>query len=77
MSPFVVGVISIAVFFALLILRIPIAYAMALVGFLGFSYLTSPSAAFSMVAKEIYSTFSSYSLSVIATVNSGTVLELN
>lgn len=66
MSPLLVGVISIIVFFALLILRVPIAYAMALVGFAGFSYLTSPAAAFSMLAKEIYSTFTSYSLSVIA-----------
>lgn len=66
MSEFVVGIIGIAAFFALLILRMPIAYAMALVGFAGFSYLVSPSAAFSMVAKEIFSTFSSHSLSVIA-----------
>lgn len=66
MSPLLVGVISIVVFFALLILRVPIAYAMALVGFAGFSYLTSPAAAFSMLAKEIYATFTSYSLSVIA-----------
>ena len=43
----------------------PIAYAMALIGFLGFSYLSSPSAAFRVVAKDIFSTFSSYSLSVI------------
>jgi tripartite ATP-independent transporter DctM subunit len=43
----------------------PIAYAMALVGFAGFSLLTSVSSGFSMVAKEIYHTFSSYSLGVI------------
>lgn len=66
MSALVVGITSIAAFFALLVLRLPIAYAMALVGFAGFSYLTSPAAAFSMVAKEIYSTFASYSLGVIA-----------
>ncbi|MFZ5651413.1 MAG: TRAP transporter large permease [Bacillota bacterium] len=66
MSALTVGVISIFAFLALLLLRIPIAYAMALVGFIGFSYLTSPSAAFKMVAKEIFSTFSSYTLSVIA-----------
>ena len=35
------------------------------IGFLGFSYLSSPSAAFRVVAKDIFSTFSSYSLSVI------------
>lgn len=66
MSPLLTGLISILAFFVFLVLRMPIAYAMALVGFLGFSYLTSSSAAFNMVAKEIYSTFASYSLSVIA-----------
>ncbi|MBF7084233.1 TRAP transporter large permease [Desulfallas sp. Bu1-1] len=66
MSPLVIGLIGILAFFVLLILRMPIAYAMALVGFLGFSWLVSPAASFDMVAKEIYSTFSSYSLGVIA-----------
>jgi len=66
MSPLHVGLISITAFLILLMLRMPIAYAMALTGFLGFAYLTSPATAFSMVAKEIYSTFSSYSLGVIA-----------
>lgn len=66
MSSSMIGIIGILAFFTLLILRMPIAYAMALVGFAGFSYLTSPTAAFSMVAKEIYGTFSSYHLSVIA-----------
>jgi tripartite ATP-independent transporter DctM subunit len=66
MSPLVIGLIGILAFFVLLILRMPIAYAMALVGFLGFSWLVSPTASFDMVAKEIYSTFSSYSLGVIA-----------
>ncbi len=66
MSTLVVGLISIAAFFLLLVLRMPIAFAMALVGLTGFSFLTTPSAAFSMAAKEIYATFSSYSLGVIA-----------
>jgi tripartite ATP-independent transporter DctM subunit len=66
MSPLAVGVIGIIAFFGLLLARMPIAYAMALVGFAGFSFLTSFSAGLSMVAGEIYSTFSSYSLSVIA-----------
>lgn len=43
----------------------PIAFAMALVGFVGFSYLTSASAGMNMVVREIYSSFSSYTLSVI------------
>ena len=63
-EPFV-GLAGIFVFLILLGLNGPIAYAMAIVGLAGFSYLVSPSAAFSMLATEIYSSFTSYSLSVI------------
>jgi len=66
MTATTVGVIGILVFFALIMLRMPISFAMALVGFLGFSFLTSPSTAFRMVSQDLYSNFSSYSLSVIA-----------
>ncbi|NLC07135.1 MAG: C4-dicarboxylate ABC transporter permease, partial [Syntrophomonadaceae bacterium] len=66
MSSLFIGIIGLAVFFILIMLRMPIAYAMALVGFVGFSLLTSISVGFNMVAKEIFNTFSSYSLSVIA-----------
>ncbi|HZK17966.1 MAG TPA: TRAP transporter large permease subunit, partial [Clostridia bacterium] len=66
MSPFAVGLVGTFGFFVLLVLRMPIAYAMALVGVLGFCVLTSAQAAFSMVAKEIFATFSAYNLSVIA-----------
>ena len=38
---------------------------MGLVGVAGFAVLTSPNAAYRMVVSEIYSTFSSYTLSVI------------
>ncbi len=65
MSPLLAGITGVAVFFLLLVLRMPIAYSMALVGFAGFSYLISPSAALRMISIELYSTFSSYSLSVI------------
>jgi len=65
MSPFLVGIIGIIAFLVLLLFRIPIAIAMGLVGFLGCCYLVSPEAALRVVAKDIYSTFSSYSLSVI------------
>lgn len=66
MSVLLIGLIGIACFFGLIMLRMPIAYAMALVGFVGFSYLTSVPASLDMVAKEVYNTFTSYSLSVIA-----------
>ena len=65
MNSLIIGLLGLAAFMLLLVLRMPIAYAMALVGFAGFSLLTSVSSGFSMVAKEIYNTFSSYSLGVI------------
>lgn len=66
MNLLVVGLLGIIVFFILIALRMPIAFAMAFVGFVGFSILTSFSAGMNMVAKDLFSNFSSYSLSVIA-----------
>lgn len=65
MDNVIIGFAGIALFFLLLVLKMPIAYVMAIVGFLGFSLIVSPDAAFRVVAKDLYSTFSSYSLSVI------------
>ncbi len=65
MNPTTVGLIGILSFFFLIIIRVPIAYAMALIGFIGFSYLVSVPAAISLVSTDLFSTFSSYSLSVI------------
>ena len=64
-NPTTVGFIGIAVFFLLIALKVPIAYAMALVGLVGFGILTSGTAALAMVPTELFSTFSNYSLSVI------------
>ena len=66
MSAVTIGIIGIAAFFGLLVLRMPIAFAMALVGVAGFGILTSIPASLDMAAKEIYNTFTSHSLSVIA-----------
>ncbi|MGE5612944.1 MAG: TRAP transporter large permease [Bacillota bacterium] len=65
MSPELIGLIGVLLFFVLMALRIPISYSMLIIGFAGFSLMASPSSALTMVATEIYSTFSSYSLSVI------------
>lgn len=66
MNSLLIGLMGVAALFLLLLLRMPIAYAMALVGFVGFSFISSSvSSGFSMVAREIYNTFASYSLSVI------------
>lgn len=65
MNEITTGLLSIILFFVLLGFKMPIAYAMAMAGFLGFSYIVSPAAAFRVVSKDIYTTFSSYTLSVI------------
>ncbi len=65
MSPVVIGFIGIIAFFVLLSIEMPVAFSMALVGFLGFGAITSFSSGLHMVATEIFNNFSSYSLGVI------------
>jgi tripartite ATP-independent transporter DctM subunit len=43
----------------------PVAFAMAFVGFVGFAYLSDPGPALTLLAQDIYEQFSSYPLSVI------------
>jgi len=65
MNPAVVGLIGIGLLVFLFMLKMPVAFAMALVGFLGFAYLTTPEAALTLLGRDIFDTFSSYPLSVI------------
>jgi len=65
MSSLLIGVLGIIAFFILIALRTPIGLAMILVGFVGYSCVTSLTAGCRIVAADIYTTFSSYSLAVI------------
>ena len=65
MSPIVVGLIGIVVLIAVFLLGMPIGFAMAFVGFIGFSYLVSLPAGLSIIARDVFYNFSSYSLTVI------------
>jgi tripartite ATP-independent transporter DctM subunit len=65
MSPGTIVVIGFALLILLFMLRMPIAYGMTLVGFLGFIYVSSVQGALSVLAKDFWSMFSSYSLTVI------------
>jgi len=49
----------------LLFARIPVGFAMAIVGFTGFVQLVNLDAALSLLARDVFSTFSSYVLTVI------------
>ena len=66
MSGPVVGICGIVVMFAILfLLRVPAAFTMTLVGFLGIASVTSFDAAFAMIGSEMWNIFSSYGLTVI------------
>ena len=65
MTPEVVGIIGIFLLFVFLFLRLYIGVAMALVGFVGFSYLSGTSTGLSLFGMIPYSTASFYTLSII------------
>lgn len=60
MTPFTFGIIGFSFLLLLFALGIPVAFSMALAGFLGFGFLISPDASLTMVAMQITSVFSSY-----------------
>jgi len=65
MSPCAIGLIGLAILIVFLFARIPVGFAMAIVGFVGFVQLVNLDAALSLLARDIFSTFSSYGLTVI------------
>lgn len=65
MTPTTIGALGLFVLVLLMLLRVPIYAAMTLVGFLGFSYVSSSGAALHLLSKDLYGMFSSYSLTVI------------
>lgn len=66
MSGPIVGVIGILVMFAVLFLfRIPAAFTMMIVGFLGIAYVKTFNAALGMIGPDLWGIFSNYGLTVI------------
>jgi tripartite ATP-independent transporter DctM subunit len=65
MSPAMIGLISVVVLLVLMALEVPIAVAMGGVGFVGFAIVNSPEAAYNVVAKDIFNTFNSYTMSML------------
>ena len=65
MSPVAVGFIGIGVLFLLFALRVPIAFAMALVGFSGFAYLSGLKPALGLIGTIPFSTVAHYGISVV------------
>ncbi len=66
MSPEFIGIFGILIMLVtMFFLEIPVAFAMALIGFFGIAYVTSIDAALMMLGTELWSTFSSYGLTII------------
>lgn len=65
MEPTTIGLIGLAVLIIVLFSRMPVGFVMALLGVLGFSYTVSWDGGLRMLAKDFYSIFGSYSLTVV------------
>jgi C4-dicarboxylate transporter DctM subunit len=65
MTPETAGILGIALLIFLFLLRVPVAFAMAIVGLVGFAYLSDAESALSLLAEDVYETLSNYPLSVI------------
>ncbi len=65
MSDISLAVIGIIFLLILMMLRMPVGFAMFFAGFVGFSLVVTPRAAYTILSTDIFHTFSSYSLSVI------------
>jgi tripartite ATP-independent transporter DctM subunit len=64
-TPEQIGIVGCVVLLLLLCSSMPVAFAMAAVGFVGFAAVVSPHAAVSVLTFDLYKTFTSYSLTVI------------
>ncbi len=65
MSPVLIGLILLAIFFVIMFLGMPISFSMLIIGFLGVSIYTSVEVAFNMVSINLFEQFSQYSFIVI------------
>jgi C4-dicarboxylate transporter, DctM subunit len=65
MSPTLIGTIGILIMLAIFMTRMPVAYVMALVGYVGFSIMISGKGGLNLLSRNIYETFSSYGLTTI------------
>jgi tripartite ATP-independent transporter DctM subunit len=65
MSEVTVGIIGLVAVLALFLTGIELGFGMALVGFLGFSYIVSTKAALNLLAKDVFDVFANYGFTVV------------
>ena len=65
MTPTTVGIIGLACLFVFIFSNMPVGFVMAIIGFIGFSYLITVSSALNLLAVDFFEVFGSYNLTVI------------
>lgn len=65
MNPTHIGIIGLILLFVLIFSRMPVGFLMGILGFAGFALIVNPDAAFNLIAKDLFSVFGSYNLTVI------------
>jgi C4-dicarboxylate transporter DctM subunit len=65
MNPTMIGIIGIVVMVIIFMARMPVAFVMAMIGYLGFSIMISEQGALSLLSRTVYDVFSSYGLTTI------------
>jgi tripartite ATP-independent transporter DctM subunit len=65
MNPTLIGIIGISVMVLIFFSRMPVAYVMTMIGFLGFSLMISLKGGLNLLSRNMYEVFSSYGLTTI------------
>ena len=65
MSPTLIGIIGIIVMVFVFLSRMPVAYVMAMIGYIGFSIMISGIGGLNLLSRSIYDVFASYGLTTI------------
>jgi len=65
MDNITLGIAGVVVLIIIFLLRMPVGFAMAFVGLIGFSIVVTPAAGMNLLARDFFDIFSSYSLTVI------------
>ena len=65
MSPTLIGIIGILVMIIVFLSRMPVAYVMAMIGYVGFTIMISGHGGLALLSRNIYEVFSSYGLTTI------------
>jgi C4-dicarboxylate transporter, DctM subunit len=65
MTPITIGIIAIFIMLLLFLTQMPIAFAMAIVGFVGFSTIININAALALLSRTVFDVFTNYELTTI------------